>query len=881
ISPGIHFCVLIWFQTILYFTGNALAQDWVENYLHRPKEESNISDVLQRYYGPTRKLIILNGLWQAKKQGEEIWKPVWVPGAYDFEGEVEFKHSFNLDSTFAGYAFKLIAFGINNRCTVFINKEYQSGHVAGHSSFTLELDNATLTIGGENEIQILVDNTLLPRNSLPLKHNPRMSYNYGGIFRDIFIVAVPKIYVDDLKVNQVFTEDFKQCRLDVKSLIRNKSGIFQNDNPEINLHLELWDIKSNALMARSTSTPLQLDRVDLQQAVTLNIKNMELWSPANPNLFELRAYLTQKQEILDEMKLRLGFSDFKTIGNKFLLNGQPFTLNGIDWYEDYPEVGPTAGWNAIKEEVLRIKQLGANAVRVVATPPHPFFLDICDELGLLVLQEIPLTLIPDQRFEESGFVELATNYYRDVLKSAAHHASMAAWGLGSDLQYSKTNTQNFLKALKTIIQSNSSRPTYLVMRNFTKTTGFKGRDFVIFEGYGKEPNDLFTLIRRHLSVYSGKAFIFSYGCPIYSEGKISSMPVDFSHYQHSKSLKIVAPLIAAQEMHAAKLQQALSNMELIEKTAGVFVHTFADWRGRQPNIIFGANENPFINRMGLVNKFRQKRIAYEIVQSEFKKNQPIQIPAHAHQIQNPVVYPIFGTALILLFLFNFNRSRRLRGNLRRIFVYPHGFYTELKDNRKISLWHTFLLSFITCTVMSIILSSIAFNFRKDLIFNEIFNLFIGSNSIKFQLIRLIWRPLFFILTVTLALYLMYFLMIIIFRVTSFVLDQSLPIGQFFTLVFWASANFVWLLPITPIYFRILNHTNWAVPAILLLVVFIMWSGARMLRGVQVVFMLNLVQAIFLFFILFVLIFGGIGWYYDSKYALFDYFPLYWSFILPH
>lgn len=275
---------------------------------------------------------------------------------------------------------------------------------------------------------------------------------------------------------------------------------------------------------------------------------------------------------------------------------------------------------------------------------------------------------------------------------------------------------------------------------------------------------------------------------------------------------------------------------------------------------------------------RDKRIAYDVVQSVFKAHAAPEIADRPPSVQNPIVYPVGGLALILIFLFNFNRSRRLRGSLRRIFLYQHGFYTELKENRKISGWYTLLVSLITCAVLAIIFSSITFKFREKLIVNEILSLVIANESLKEKLIWLIWHPIWFIIIATVILYLLFCLWILTLRITYFILGRSLPIGQFHTMVFWTTANFLWLLPVTPIYFRIISRPNWIPFALWLLVLFIAWYFVRMFRAMKVVYSLSYFKTAFLVLILIVILFGGVAWYYDRNYALFDYLPVYWSFI---
>lgn len=832
------------------------ANDLSEKYLNRPKDQIDLIDS-----SDTRKVINLNGFWRAKKKEDKLWTEVWVPGAYDFAGEVEFRRDFKIDSSLVGYAFKLIAFGINNRCKIFLNNEFIGGHEGGHTSFSIELAEQQLFVGEENKLRISVDNSLLPRSSLPLKNSPQIARNYGGIFRDIFIIAAPPISIDNLQINKTFSEEYKKCQLTLKADL--KSNTRENENTErepISLQVEVWDLDKQVRLARSYLSDLQWSK-KVQKEIALDLKGFELWTPELPKLYELRISITQNGLVLDETNMEIGFNEIEIKDSRVLLNGQPFSLRGVDWYEDYPGVGPAAGWNTIKEEIQRVKDLGGNTIRVVGTPPHPYFLNICDEVGLLVLEEMPLTLIPELRFQESYFKHLALNYCKEMVERDAYHVSIAAWGLGSDWSFEQSDSQDFLNELIKIIGEHSPRPTYLGFR-------LRGLDlpptinFAILDFYNRNAEELSHEI-LNLSLKKMEAIVLSCGYPL-SFGRNES---DSSHFSLS---------VDFQENQAYQLNRLLANPILQEKSAGVLIHTFADWKENQPNLMSSGALDGFTHTSGLMGLGRERRIAYDAVKSNFAANQPLRLTARLPGAQNPNSYPILGLAMILFFLFNFQRSRKLRGNLRRVFLYPHGFYMELKEKRKTPTLHTVLLSLMICLIQSIVLSSILFNYRESSFANNILNLLVDPVELKLRLMWLIWRPMWFIGIFTVIFYLAYCLVTLFLRIISSGLGVRLPVGQFFTLTFWSNANFIWLLPIMPIYFRIINQTSWTVAAISIWVLFFLWACLRFFRGLRVVYALSVFKAAVLAIILLAIVLGGIGWYYDVNHALFDYLPMYWQ-----
>ncbi|NIR50485.1 hypothetical protein GWO43_18420 [candidate division KSB1 bacterium] len=852
------------------------ADGWANSYFQRPREELELTESIRKQYGESRTIINLNGAWQTRREEGDSWTQVIVPGSYDFEGIVEFRRTFHLDSTFVGRAVYLVAYGINNRCTIFINDEFLGGHLGGHTSFSLEIERDKLKIGGRNEIRILVDNTLLPRNSLPLKHRSGLGYNYGGIFRDIFIMAAPPVHLVDLQVMRIFEAQLDRCQLKVNASIRNKQGAAQPED-KLNLHYEIWDSTGQVQIAKSDNVPLSSNRESFQQEVHFGISSVTLWTPENPVLYELRACLTQDDRIVDQNNLNIGFHNFEISENRFELNGHPYEIKGLDWYEDFANLGPTAGRKTIEKEILRMKELGANCLRVVGTPPHPFLLDICDKLGLLVFEEMPLILVPESRFQDPKFAELASNYFEEMLQRDARHASLVAWGLGRDLETQKPETRRFLRSIRTKVAKQTNQLTYLVARNFVDRLTQTSTDFHVLEMHHMKPEEISGLGELAGVNREGLPSVISYGAPlIVNDGENSSL--NLMDEGGSKSLLNIPRSIAIEELQAHTLQMALKSIRSQRSTDGVLIHAFSDWRGARPKILFGQHRNPYLNRYGLMNVGREKRRAFELVQAVFANKKAPQITVRIADSQNPVVYPIYGIALILFFLYNFNRSRRLRGNLRRIFKFPHGFYTEIRENRKIPLGHTVFLSFVVSSVIAVVISSLMFKFRENLVFDEFLNLILVSDNLKLQLSKIIWEPLLFILSCVIVLYLFFILLVVLLRATSFMLGQRLPVSQFMTLTFWVAANFVWLLPVVPIYYRIIDRPDWTVPAIWLLILFVTWSAVRLFRSIKVIFVLNIFKTMFLVAILLVIILGGIGWYYDSRSALFDYLPMYWTLL---
>jgi beta-glucuronidase len=114
------------------------------------------------------------------------------------------------------------------------------------------------------------------------------------------------------------------------------------------------------------------------------------WSPEQPTLFTARVDLLAEGRLIDQQETRFGFRRIEARGGKLWLNGKPIFLMGFDRHEDSPRTGMAVDLETSRQDFLAIKGAGANFVRFNTYPHHPGELHQCDELGLLVLAEIPL-----------------------------------------------------------------------------------------------------------------------------------------------------------------------------------------------------------------------------------------------------------------------------------------------------------------------------------------------------------------------------------------------------------------------------------------------------------------------------------------------------------
>jgi beta-galactosidase/beta-glucuronidase len=160
---------------------------------------------------PTRKKIDLAGTWTVlfekdtwyeKIFGSTIQKEIKIPSSVDFNGRMTFQRSFVLsEELLKKSAFKFVALGINYECEIYINEVFIGKHVGGYTSFEFDIPDDALQIGRENTVKVVASNRLSARSTLPVWKQIWGWKNYGGILRDVYLLATPKLWVDRIHIH--------------------------------------------------------------------------------------------------------------------------------------------------------------------------------------------------------------------------------------------------------------------------------------------------------------------------------------------------------------------------------------------------------------------------------------------------------------------------------------------------------------------------------------------------------------------------------------------------------------------------------------------------------------------------------------------------------
>jgi hypothetical protein len=813
---------------------------------------------------PTRTKIDLNGEWSYSSD-ESNWTPVKVPSAFDYEGQVTFVRKFVVDEeTLSKRSVKLVALGINYEAEISVNDAFIGRHIGGSTSFEFEIPDNALRLGSENMIKVVVRNELNARTTVPLRKQIWGWRNYGGITRDIYLLCVPRTWIDELNVRTEVGKDLHQGLVRVVATITSgKSSHGANEDLQASrdsksylFHVELIDKGTNVLAGQSQSEPVTIgqNRVEEVQA-SFSVASVKLWSPDSPNLYRLVVRMAEGQGVgrkeVDIEQRTVGFTKISLENRSVVVNGTKTMLKGIVWHEDSPTNGSALTYEQMERDVTMMKSLGANAVRFEFHPPHPYMLALCSRFGLFALEEIPVWNAPATILAEEQFQALAEGVLREMIQRDRHEASLLAWGIGSDFDSSDPRARSYVERITSAVHTLDHRPAYFGSRMISNDLC---SELLNFAALSVPPTDE-KEFREILTQWKDKH---------------KEMPVLVLRYfkpvEHKNRNGWSDPL--SEEAQARFFE---SRYRVIKELniAGSFVESFADWRGDRPIMTVHLGD-PSTHPVGLTNYAREKRTAFDVVRSLYNEEKLTALPVGTYRASFPAAPLVFGLAVIFGVAYFINYNRRFADCFSRSLLRPYNFFADLRDLHAVASPHTLFLGVAIALTMAVMLVSFLYQFRTSMNVDFFLTQLVVSDWAKRQLIRATWNLFSGITAFTFVFAAGLVLVSSLIKLFSAVVRAKIFWYHAYSIAVWGALPLVFLIFPGMMLLKLLETPMYVKPTLLLIVVFLVWVLFRVLKGVSVIYDISPQKAYAggLVFCLFCL--GILGLYYDSAYALRSY-----------
>lgn len=425
--------------------------------------------------------------------------------------------------------------GVSNCAAVFINDKAIFAHKGGFTEFSYDVTE--YLNDSENKLTVIVDSS--ERADTPPYGAPVDFLSYGGVYRDVWMEAVPNLYIKDTFIQPIMTD--KGWKLDITGEIAGEG--------DRKLTFALYD---GTKKLGSCQYKAEQGNYHVSWSVSAEVLP---WTPKNPKLYIFKVSLSGG----DELDYNIGFRQVKVDGQGFYLNGKKIKLIGINRMQNYAYEGFAMPASAQRSDADLIKSLGFNAVRTARYPQSKYFLERCDEIGLLVVADIPGYKYAG---DEEWIDTLAQNT-REMILSDRNHPCIVMWGTRAD--DTKDNPSANRKICDIVRGLDASRPMYGV-RNF------KGSD-ILEEVYGYNDYEKHNLNEA-----------FNYDAAEISLGKSPVMITEHTGYLYpARSFGCEKDLLEQALSHARMLDAAYGNENII----GTFGWCLSDYNAHSS---FGGND---------------------------------------------------------------------------------------------------------------------------------------------------------------------------------------------------------------------------------------------------------------------------------------------------
>ena len=519
-----------------------------------------------------------------------------------YEGTVWFKKSFLMDngklitdnsSVPANCQFPipnsqqnkvLLYFGaVNYDCHVWVNGKKAGHHIGGFTPFNYDV--TSLLKEGENNVIVKVDNKRHAQDVPTLIFD---WWNYGGITRDVKLVKVPTLYLQDYSL-QLERE---------KTNEKNRTIAFSAKLNQAEAGHKVTILIPELKIEKTFDTDAQGN----VQCSTFNVqsKKLQLWSPQNPKLYKV--YISLDTNTVTDS---IGFRTIETRDKQILLNGQPIFLKGISIHEEKPNGGGRANSSEDARTLLSwAKELGCNYVRLAHYPHNEYMVREAERMGIMVWSEIPCywTIA----WTNPATYENARQQLTDMISRDHNRANIIIWSIANETPHSKERDQ-FLGNLAKYARSLDSTRLISMAMEVTGASNYVNRlndnmneyvDVVSFNQYIGWYRDVNDAPKMHWEIPYNKPVIISEfgGGARYG-------------YHGAKNQRWT------EEFQENLYRENLAMLDKIEGLSGTSPWILKDFRSPR-RVLPGIQD--FYNRKGLVSDSGEKKKAFYVMQEWYK-----------------------------------------------------------------------------------------------------------------------------------------------------------------------------------------------------------------------------------------------------------------------
>ena len=377
-----------------------------------------------------------------------------------------YRRHLNLNDNDASSHYVLHFDGAYMNTSVYVNGQLVGMRPYGFISFSYDI-TPYLKKQGDNVVAVKVDNSKQP--------NSRW-YTGCGIYRHVYLMKSSDIRIEEWGV-QALTEVKKgKGKVTLNTKIENPSG----RSRRVIVHQTLWNKAHQMVSKASKACQVEANGTTISQL--LNVNKPQLWSLESPNLYTVTTEIEENGRILDRDTISIGLRNVAfDVKKGFFLNGKNIKINGVCLHGDLGCLGTAINEDALYRQLLMMKDMGVNAIRCSHNPPAPELLNLCDSMGLLVMDEAFDSWMQGKTTYDYSiyFKTWAERDLRDMVLRDRNHPSIILWSIGNEVLEQWNKTKSATVALEDVnILLNNSRDKTLLSTTDTLNASAKLTQFL-------------------------------------------------------------------------------------------------------------------------------------------------------------------------------------------------------------------------------------------------------------------------------------------------------------------------------------------------------------------------------------------------------------------
>lgn len=546
-----------------------------------------------------RETILLDGIWDfvtdenTVGEKEEWYRnfpeksiKVTVPscinnrmGYMEFQSVAWYKKEF-----FAEGAICVKFHAVTEYAKVYLDGEFLGDHYGGFTAFEFE----KVINGGMHTLVVMVDSRS-NEDTIPLWAVDW--HHYCGIIRSVELTSYNSVAIKSMRAEYVLSEDLKTA--DVRVHVQLKNYCSEEETKTLKIDIDGNEIYNGSVLIADT---------DVITAET-KIEDVRLWDIHKPELYTITVQ-TDDDDLID----KIGFRKVEVRGKDILLNNKKIKIMGVNRHEEHPDWGFAMPPMLNAKDMDILKNLGVNAVRGSHYPNTQLFVDMCDAEGILFWSEIPMWGFEKESVERPLVIKRGLDMHTEMVNQYYNHPSIIIWGMhneiATDTQQGYDITKKFVSHVKNM---DSTRLVTYATNRILKDECLDLIDFISvnqyvgwYEGDIADWADFMTEMKNYL-----KEKGVDQKPVVMSEFGVGAMfgTKDFEGLRWSENYQV--------EFYKHTLDIFLNDSDI----SGVYLWQFCDIRSNAKWSLLRARS---FNNKGLVNEYRQPKLAYYAVKEMFE-----------------------------------------------------------------------------------------------------------------------------------------------------------------------------------------------------------------------------------------------------------------------